>query len=194
MVTTSSVKITVLDVYGTANNGAEEIAFYSCGDLKAADTEIVWKVGGCGNFGSVSTENPVVTLSDTEYTIESCAAACALHDWCTHFFLGIGENTNCIPIGPGCTQDSNAGWSYYKYARENTGAAGSAAPRRIELTAEAWNLDDLEGIRFEGEGEAYIPRGDWIESKETFTRPVTVTTPPAIGTLAGYCSEALKTS
>lgn len=34
-VTTTSVRITVLTVYGTVNNGAEEIGFFSCGDVDA---------------------------------------------------------------------------------------------------------------------------------------------------------------
>lgn len=142
--TTTSVRITVLTVYNTVNNGAEEIGFFSCGDVNAFDVIEVWSMGGCENFDSVASENPVRVLTDQAYTLESCAAVCEELEWCTHVFVGQDSvnmgvtttNTACIPVGDGCTQSSDKSWSYYRVSSMNTGAAGRET---LELTDAAWD-------------------------------------------------------
>ena len=192
-VVTSSVRITVLTVYGTVNNGAEEIAFFGCDNVDAYEAVEVWSVGGCANWNSVSTENDVVILEDKEYSLESCAEACMVLDWCTHIFMGIAGNTRCIPIGDGCTQDSNDQWSYYRVARMNTGTTGEGGRVQLELTAAAWTAHVCQeeqrlaewmpacqegtvesGTVVWGE-ETSVAQGAWIESQQTFQRPTSVT-------------------
>ena len=131
----------VVLIDGTVNNGAEEIAFFSCSNVNAYEVTEVWSRGGCENFDSISSENPVEVLNDQVYTVESCAAACEALNWCTHFFVGQGAamgqpNTACIPVGDGCTQSPDQSWAYYRVSSMNTGQEGQET---LELTDAAWD-------------------------------------------------------
>lgn len=129
--------------------------------------------GGCENFDSISTENPVRVLDDQDYTLETCAAVCEELEWCTHVFIGI-TNSRCIPVGDGCTQNSDRAWAYYRVSSMNTGASGR---HTLELTETAW--DHAGAVEF-GE-ETTLACGQncgqevWMQSRDTFTRPVSVT-------------------
>ena len=77
-----------------------------------AGPQQVWETGGCGNYQTIDKKE---FLFDKTHTVASCDAACAQRPWCTHFFLGLGaEAGKCMLVTPGCVQDSNTVWTYYK--------------------------------------------------------------------------------
>lgn len=152
-------------------------------NLLACACGLLWSAeGGCENFDAISTENPVRVLDDQEYTVETCAAVCELLEWCTHIFVGHDSmhmgvttaNSRCIPVGDGCTQSSDHSWAYYRVSSMNTGAAGRET---LELTDSAW--DHMGAVVFGEETTLACGQGCgqqvWMQSRDTFTRPVSVT-------------------
>ena len=86
----------------------------------------------------------------------------------------VNENSRCIPVGDGCTQSSDRSWGYYRVSSMNTGAGGRET---LELTDAAWEY--AGAVEFGEETTLECGRCSgrevWMQSRDTFTRPVSIT-------------------